>query len=965
MFGASRGSVRKGNRSLSTDDHPSTRDQPRELLPPQPYTRELSISSHSLRTTDSHHDDLPIIAPPSHIPSTHSSPVTSPSTGYGSHFASSHSSVTSESSPGADTRHRSEFGVLAPGSPYTHSPIHESVSSRSSHLPSPGSRSTTESDIHSPASRPLRKYPSGRFCSRPSTAPHSLSTPASKGESIPGDHQSRTHDKTPTRLSLGIKNLLSKPARIPLPSPSRFSFHSTTTTPTDNEASSRSRNATVMRMTTPQKWRPNLDVPECPSATPTPSPSSPPMDAHRRYASETAKVYSSALGYAPPTSQECLDVSTHGVLRPSRGRDQKPRNVLRRRPSGSAKLTKEHNRGRGPTDQNGPALPLDHDEAPSTPSRDGKSRGGAAPLLLTPAGAVVEAYKQQALRREDASAHDQSVDTQGLGASPEISQDGGEGGTPARSPVPYYTVLGTSSGRRVAAGGPEDRWSRFEGHLPDQRPWISAETPPQADAGSRSLTRKVSSRWRKVTGGGVAPEESPSRSDVGHSKGRPSLQEVRSGRSKERGRFAGRSMDCIADLREEVWAGPLAGYGRPGMEQGSEKAETLGKEAGEGGKLWRLVKRISTGGLRERFQVADKVDKAVPPVPAIPKELLEQVNQAVRNDNSPETTRRRPSSARRSSRHRQSESSHEKHGGASLTRPPTAPKNIPGPRPGFATASSSPNSSDVASAQFFQKTHSARSSLSSYGEAGVPPVPEIALDRHIIAPLEQLRLGGDHVVLGRVASRSRSPRRAISVPAGLHSMDCTNSDQPLPSSSSKACHGDTRTMPPLTPTPANSNSTKQKSESSHNSTAWSPLADGGVSLSPPPPRPSRSTRRGTGPTSPSRNSVKDGDEGVAEAPKLDRASPSAQSDASTAKPRPRSNSLTLQPAITSDSPHSRSQLTFREMDAPRRPPLSEREKADIWDDLLARSDKAGGTLHLGVGELMSDNMRFSTYSEMS
>ena len=45
--------------------------------------------------------------------------------------------------------------------------------------------------------------------------------------------------------------------------------------------------------------------------------------------------------------------------------------------------------------------------------------------------------------------------------------------------------------------------------------------------------------------------------------------------------------------------------------------------------------------------------------------------------------------------------------------------------------------------------------------------------------------------------------------------------------------------------------------------------------------------------------------------------------------------------------------------------LTEQEKAAKWDDLLERSDRAGGTLHLGETGLMSDNYRLSEYSEAS
>jgi len=92
---------------------------------------------------------------------------------------------------------------------------------------------------------------------------------------------------------------------------------------------------------------------------------------------------------------------------------------------------------------------------------------------------------------------------------------------------------------------------------------------------------------------------------------------------------------------------------------------------------------------------------------------------------------------------------------------------------------------------------------------------------------------------------------------------------------------------------------------------------------------------------------------------------STLSEASTAKIQPWSNSLTSPSKDTLDVSQLRSAINYRELDAPRRPPLTEREKAEIWDDLLERSAQAGGTLHLGGSVLESDNLRFSGYSELS
>jgi len=59
---------------------------------------------------------------------------------------------------------------------------------------------------------------------------------------------------------------------------------------------------------------------------------------------------------------------------------------------------------------------------------------------------------------------------------------------------------------------------------------------------------------------------------------------------------------------------------------------------------------------------------------------------------------------------------------------------------------------------------------------------------------------------------------------------------------------------------------------------------------------------------------------------------------------------------------SQSPLTYRAISSPRTA-LTEKEKADKWEDLLERSARAGGTLHIGDSGLMSDNMRFSIYSD--
>ena len=88
---------------------------------------------------------------------------------------------------------------------------------------------------------------------------------------------------------------------------------------------------------------------------------------------------------------------------------------------------------------------------------------------------------------------------------------------------------------------------------------------------------------------------------------------------------------------------------------------------------------------------------------------------------------------------------------------------------------------------------------------------------------------------------------------------------------------------------------------------------------------------------------------------------SAQGRASTSKPNsatssssPSSNSASTLTSPSSAVSQKRSPLTFRELESPRQK-LTEKEKAAKWEDLLERSARAGGTLHLGESRLMSED----------
>lgn len=938
-------SPRQRSASCSTDDHSSTKDRPRGLFH-RHYAHDLSISSQSLATTNSHHDDLPTPSVPTRASHTsaHSTPMTSPSTGHSSPFPGSLSSATSESTPSAESKFRSDFGMLIPGPSSAYSPIHGSASSRSSNHVSPWSRSTTESDPQASAPR-FGKRPSGYFSYRPLTAPHSplVFATAGSADASPADHHMRSH----SRLTESIKNIFSKNA---VPSPSRFSFNSATITPQDNDTSSSSFRVAAAAgkwSMTPRKSRPpDLEISgSVAPALPCPARgSNTSIDAHRRYASEaTPKIYDARMGSASQPSQENLGASFRNVP-PTRAREPKTRNVLRRRPSGSAKPFRGQERG-----MSSPSCPNGADANPlRLPLKEDMSRQGGMPLPLTPAGAVAEAYKQQELHRDDTPSPPKlSIDDR---MSPSASHDGGyDQDHPKPLPMPHYTVFGPSSERRAQPGSPDDRsgWLEADQRIFTTSQAISSHQPSMSDPGGHGITRKLSTRWRKIKGEGVVTEGSPLH-DKWHTKGRPSLQEMW-GVDKSSLRATGQSMDGVPDAGDCALASPIPG--RSGSEKG-EKSEGL--------KLWRMVRQISTGGLRDRFLSG----KAVPPVPAIPKELLEKGNQGERN-NEP------------LSRHQLSSCSPDKD-----IRTPTAPKHMAFARPSLAT-SSSPNSSDVASTQFFRKTHSTRSSVSSYGEAVVVTrTPESVLDRHIIAPLEQLRLGDDHVENGEPSTSSlslqRSPRRSTSVPTGLRTVeDGEDDDAPLPSPSRQTCSLESpsagSSRPSSTPTSA-PGSARASYQSPGVVLKQLRMVDGIVSLSPP-PRPTKNPGRGGGgsmASSPSHpmvvkqvdGAVGTGIGGVIRGVRQMDRTPSGQSDMTARLESPEPGRSQGQDQDQDASPHTRTRLTFRELDAPRRPPLTEREKADIWNDLLAQSDKAGGTLHFkGAAELMSDSMRLSRDSE--
>ena len=674
---------------------------------------------------------------------------------------------------------------------------------------------------------------------------------------------------------------------------------------------------------------------------------------------------------------------------------QKPRNVLRRKASASSNpatptlQTFQQASERPATRPSSKSVSRAAD--PRTPPRRTASataepvamselrRHKSPPVNLTPAGAVAHAYKQQEQRREELaevsgySSRERSADGRMTPVADEEDEEGGA----------YYTILGGSAGRVVAVGSAEDStWglgydSRYS--LDDR---FRMARVASSGPGAKSLSRKVSGKFKR-SGSGAAREQGHVK---GHTDGRPPS------RSGSLSRPLGPSMDEYVDVRQQIRGSvPSAANGTP--ERKDRESKTLrsmrsfigkeadssskgsGDDASPGGKIWKLMKRISTGALRDKYHDSTPP----PPVPALPDDYKHLASSRTTldirkgRDDSSETGISRFINSRTS---------------MSAVRPSTAPtRSSPrattdhgsrpstGPRHSTTTRSSSPMSSEVASSRYFHKSHSAHSSISSYGEE-LPPLPKASgsnVGQHIMNPGELYsKLGADDPALQKTRQRSRSRTQSSGGEDTSRTMSDIRPSLPPPrrsntGGSKPAADNESDPPSPLIPSFETSEPTNHFSVMSASYSL--PTSEFGVLNDAAPQRPKRSSRRKpppfdltaqAGPTpgpllitprtprSPNVPAIS------IDVRSLDRMS-IAGSMQSTIHDRDNSHSASPSSATF------RSPLRFREIDSPR-VQLSDKEKAAKWDDLLMRSEQAGGTLHLGDTGLMSDNVRFSAYS---
>jgi len=691
--------------------------------------------------------------------------------------------------------------------------------------------------------------------------------------------------------------------------------------------------------------------------------------------------------------------------------------------------------------------------------RKPRSPGNLSPSL-TPAGAVAAAYKEQERRRKDLK-EISSANTDSLSSKGSCDENGGA----------YYTVFG-SSGKVVAIGTPEDG-GRPRGDLSSYTPNKPKPVSRKPSLGALGKLSRKSSTKAKKSGAG-STHGSTSETECGHEK---ITKDDQVGRiSFGQGR---RSISLPGKQRSKKPPGLSIDHSDAGtMWNLPQSITTPSKSArgslddsspSTGGKIWKLMKRISTGGLKDKYNAHE----SAPPVPALPEGLLpappikpKPKTRSVPhspNDSKPQISRyiRGRSSfgdAPFSNRHRNTQvvssptSSH---------RPPTlsSGKNPSHRRPSTNTRCSSPVSSDMASSKYWQKSRS--SSVSTFEE--MPPLPERVMKiGPILSPVELCKLEKEQVAVefssppstvdshSPASSPSNNHRNTLIIirkPSlrGMHTRsngDDSETDGvsttdfvalPSPprhryrsnphvvyhqSNDSSPVVGSVSTSPtiPMFSThdvvnqfrlAKGSNvgiSRSLNSSSTSQSTGISSNEFGAATPVQPPPRPRRSDRRNTLVANPCVTARASHDH---ERDSRDRQNVRGKRP-STAVPYPKERMLGVSPELgdddldgrsygtfgshrskglvglvktsqdssssrenlrSSSSIHSRSPLRSGERESGEREidrkVWTEKEKADRWDDLLEKSDKAGGTIRIGNAKLLSDSLRFSDYSTMT
>ena len=554
---------------------------------------------------------------------------------------------------------------------------------------------------------------------------------------------------------------------------------------------------------------------------------------------------------------------------------------------------------------------------------------------LTPAGAIAQAYKEQDIRREVLAAAASADTTLPLIPVGPSLLDAFEHATLEQKShanvksAPSDTQSGNSTDSFVLVDSVQEALCRGIERSPRVSSFGNSSVSVSASRPAKSLTRNISAPLRH---GPAAVNSAEARLGQGHGgegmqTGHPRVNidggDLSQHKAKRKSKSLGLSLNTPlsssgpADVSVDRSGPFLPGESMPNstnQSKGKEKVQEKG-DAGAGTRLWRLVKRISTGGLRERFQTGS----ALPPVPTIPKDLPSSPNAVLEVQGHSESTRMCGGS----------DTSHGDDGGDGgtshsidtseispqiddhLSTPTEALTSLQGndplSHPRRPSLSSSPQSSETTT---FFRSHSSRSSFSSV-VATSPPPPPIP----IRSPARSLSL----------QNRRRKTNDPLSsspeIPTFSISDVVNNFVSRRPSlARHQRRHAPTRSLPRIEPPPTGE-------------VSGALLRRAGTEA--------RSTTRRHRRFDPILTPVSSGQ------------NRDSQGSDSTLRPSA--------PA-TSDVGSSAGQCTFRELGSARGQAWTSQEKEDKWDDLLKRSARAGGTLHLGVGSthLASDDIRFSS-----
>lgn len=551
---------------------------------------------------------------------------------------------------------------------------------------------------------------------------------------------------------------------------------------------------------------------------------------------------------------------------------------------------------------------------------------------LTPAGAIAQAYKEQDIRRE-ALAATASPDTIlpiiPVGAS---LLDAFEHATSEQKShanvksAPSDTRPGNSMDSYVLVDKEALRHGNEHSPSVPRSGDHSVSVSPSRPA--KLLTRNISAPLRHgpATVSGAEARSGQGHGGEGmqtsHSRGNIDGSDLSEYKGKRKSKSLGMSLNSpLSSSGPDDISIDHSGESVPNAtnviypSKGKEKVQEKG-DAGAGTKLWRLVKRISTGGLRERFQATNALP---PPVPTIPKDLSSLPNTVFEVQAPSESTSRGGSDDANHGGDGNRRMSHsidtsdispqsDGHMSTEASLPTETHTSSQGndaiSHPRRPSLSSSPQSSEPTPSIHFFRSQSSRSSFSSVVAASPPPAP-VPIHPPVRSPSLQNRLRKKH---DPSSSTAEIPTFSIS--------DVVNNFVARRPSLARhqRRHAPTRSLPRIEPPPTGevSGALLRRAGSEARSTT-------------------RRHRRFD--------------------PILSPVSSGQNRDS-------QGSDLTLRPGGSDLA----GQCTFRELGSARGQAWTSQEKEDKWDDLLERSARAGGTLHLGVGstQLASDDIRFSS-----